>query len=208
MNRCGSILLLELDRGQVVQGHMRAHPVVMLPPTFDHDLRFASSPEPLQARHSSRNLPLNDSLVPFCQGLPGSISAVSMWLSVDRSAEPSSAAWGVCRTQLGRGRSRLPMNRLSVRIGRVDRCGEARTRLGNRESSARRCARAIQIATASRVGSVTSNCTGRCVGVSLDRKRAACYQSLDWNSARSRAQFETCSRTLMAHISLSFSGVF
>ena len=29
-------------------------------------------------RHSSRNLPLNDSSAPFCHGLPGSMSAVSM----------------------------------------------------------------------------------------------------------------------------------
>ena len=29
-------------------------------------------------RHSSRNLPLKLSSVPFCHGLPGSISAVSM----------------------------------------------------------------------------------------------------------------------------------
>lgn len=30
-------------------------------------------------RHSSRNFPLNDSLVPFCQGFPGSMCAVSMF---------------------------------------------------------------------------------------------------------------------------------
>jgi hypothetical protein len=34
-------------------------------------------------RHSSRNLPLNDSLVPFCQGFPGSMWAVPKldWVS-------------------------------------------------------------------------------------------------------------------------------
>ena len=30
-------------------------------------------------RHSFRNFPLNDSSVPFCQGLPGSMNAVSIF---------------------------------------------------------------------------------------------------------------------------------
>src|SRR6516164_3600081 len=33
-------------------------------------------------RHSSRNLPLKDSFEPFCQGLPGSMCAVSMFACV------------------------------------------------------------------------------------------------------------------------------
>src|SRR5215831_11744190 len=48
-------------------------------------------------RHSSRNFPLNDSLVPFCQGLPGSISAGSIFsrashfrITRERDSEPSS----------------------------------------------------------------------------------------------------------------------
>ena len=36
-------------------------------------------------RHSSRKRPLKLSLVPFCQGLPGSISAVAMPLSAIHS---------------------------------------------------------------------------------------------------------------------------
>jgi hypothetical protein len=32
--------------------------------------------------HSSRKLPLKDSLVPYCQGFPGSMCAVSMFASV------------------------------------------------------------------------------------------------------------------------------
>jgi len=43
---------------------------------------------------------------------------------------------------------------------RVDRCGDADTRLGKRYWSDFRCAAAIQAATASRVCSVISNCTG------------------------------------------------
>ena len=51
-------------------------------------------------KHSSRNLPLNDSFVPFCQGFPGSISAVSMcWLASQRkmARETNSGPWSDLR---------------------------------------------------------------------------------------------------------------
>ena len=38
-------------------------------------------------RHSSRNFPLKDSLVPFCQGFPGSMCAVSHF-STARDTNP------------------------------------------------------------------------------------------------------------------------
>jgi hypothetical protein len=45
-------------------------------------------------RHSSRNLPLKDSLLPFCQGFPGSMCAVSMfaWVSLLRGNQGESGA--------------------------------------------------------------------------------------------------------------------
>ena len=57
---------------------MRPDLVVVLAPVLDHDLRIDSIAKPLIDRHSSRNFPLKDSFVPFCQGFPGSISAVSI----------------------------------------------------------------------------------------------------------------------------------
>lgn len=51
-------------------------------------------------RHSSRNLPLKDSSAPFCQGLPGSLSAVCM---------PSSASF--LQYLLTKGYARKTFNR-------------------------------------------------------------------------------------------------
>ena len=58
-------------------------------------------------RYSSRNLPLNDSSVPFCHGLPGSISAVSIC---------AAAASGESRTRRIPGR--CPIAGAAARRGR------------------------------------------------------------------------------------------
>jgi hypothetical protein len=59
---------------------MGPHLIVMAP-LFDADLRFEPVVEPVEGQDSSRNLPLNDSFVAFCHGLPGSMSAVSIAVS-------------------------------------------------------------------------------------------------------------------------------
>src|SRR5262245_23731875 len=43
-------MLSELDWRQVVEARMRAHGIVMTPPSFDNNLRFATTAEPLQAQ--------------------------------------------------------------------------------------------------------------------------------------------------------------
>jgi hypothetical protein len=47
-------------------------------PTLDNDLGLGRDRNHSRLRHSSRNLPLKLSVAPFCQGLPGSINAVSI----------------------------------------------------------------------------------------------------------------------------------
>lgn len=73
------MLLFEIVVGrQVVQAAVRPHGVVwrrqasMITAASRRDLNHSSN------RHSSRNLPLKLSSVPFCQGLPGSLSTVAM----------------------------------------------------------------------------------------------------------------------------------
>ena len=75
-------LLFELCRCQLPEARVRSDLVVLTPELLDDDLRIDSISEPLHVRHSSRNLPLKDSLLPFCQGFPGSMCAVSMFACV------------------------------------------------------------------------------------------------------------------------------
>ena len=48
-------------------------------------------------RHSSRNLPLNDSFDPFCQGLPGSMLACSSNCSTARDTNSGPLSERICR---------------------------------------------------------------------------------------------------------------
>ena len=53
--------------------------IVMPTPGFNDDLRFATTLDPLEAQTLvAQASPLKLSSVPFCQGLPGSIGAVSI----------------------------------------------------------------------------------------------------------------------------------
>ncbi len=56
--------------------------VVVRSPSLDDDDALSSDRSHSTLRHSSRNLPLKLSSAPFCQGLPGSITAVSTPASV------------------------------------------------------------------------------------------------------------------------------
>lgn len=68
----------ELRRDQVLQAAVGTYLVVVIATGFDQDSGFAARAEPSMDRHSSRSLPLKLSSVPFCQGLPGSLSTVAM----------------------------------------------------------------------------------------------------------------------------------
>jgi hypothetical protein len=57
---------------------VRANVVVVAPPLFDADLGVEAIANHCRLKYSLRNLPLNDSSVPFCHGFPGSMNAVSM----------------------------------------------------------------------------------------------------------------------------------
>ena len=82
----GVMLLLELERRQVVQAAVGSDGVEVTPPGLDDDLGFGARSEPLDAQALVwRKRPLKLSLVPFCHGLPGSISAVAMPLSAIHS---------------------------------------------------------------------------------------------------------------------------
>jgi len=54
------------------------HDIVVATQRSITDLGLGARAEPLQLRHSSGNLPSKLSLLPFCQGLPGSIAGVAM----------------------------------------------------------------------------------------------------------------------------------
>jgi hypothetical protein len=80
------------QRCLIVQARMGPHFVVVAAPVVNHDFRFDVVAKPLH-----RNLPLKLSFVPFCHGLPGSISADSIFSD---TTHPSSAALtnsGRCR---------------------------------------------------------------------------------------------------------------
>jgi hypothetical protein len=44
------MVLLEFERGQVVDARVGAHGAVVLPPCLDDDLRFAAGTKPLDAQ--------------------------------------------------------------------------------------------------------------------------------------------------------------
>src|SRR4051812_30061383 len=62
-----------------------------------------STAEELLCWHSSRNLPLKVSLVAFCDGLPGSISAVSILLAVSHFTMAWLELGPAVRAQIHRG---------------------------------------------------------------------------------------------------------
>lgn len=79
---------------------------------------------------------------------------------------------------------------------RVPRCGDPFTRLGNRNLSAVRAAHLIHVSNASRVGSVISNCTGRCVFCCSTIDRAATLSP--WHTSRTRSLTRSQPRSLLS----------
>jgi hypothetical protein len=73
--------------GKVSETGVRSNCIVVLAPVLDHDLGLGLTGEPLYDQHSSRNLSLKDSLLTFCQGLPGSMWAILMPVAVMLSEE-------------------------------------------------------------------------------------------------------------------------
>jgi len=145
-----------------------------------------------------------------------------------RSAMPWCDAACGCRRPQDRARSHGP-NR--GRYGRTVVSRDAARpagRLGNRKSSGRRPERRIQDASASRVCSVISNCTGRwvfcCMTMARVAMRSPCVTSRTrslttsqdlsllstarLNRASSRTRSASCRRMRMAQISLRRSGAF
>lgn len=60
----------EFVRGQVVEARVQPDGVEASAPRLDDDLGFAAGANRPPLNHSSRNLLLKDSLVPFSHGLP------------------------------------------------------------------------------------------------------------------------------------------
>ena len=76
----------------------------------------------LMLRHSSRNLPLKLSFVPFCQGLPGAMNAVSMPARLSQPSTASETNSGPLSLRMTRGAPRMSQTGLSdpSRFGRSD----------------------------------------------------------------------------------------
>ena len=65
------MLLLEFDRGQVLQRHVRPFGVVVAAPSFDDDLRFPAAAEPLEVQTLVPEAPVERLVGAVLPGLAG-----------------------------------------------------------------------------------------------------------------------------------------
>lgn len=71
MKGLGSMLLLEFDRGQVLQRHVRPFGVVVAAPSLDDDLRFPAAAEPLEVQALVPEAPVERLVGAVLPGLAG-----------------------------------------------------------------------------------------------------------------------------------------
>lgn len=75
---------------------MRSDGIVVTPPLLDHNLRFRARSKPFKAQAFISELAVELSSAPFCQGMPASLSAMSMPFRAATSGWPAIRTLGRC----------------------------------------------------------------------------------------------------------------